>query len=165
MSTILDCEAKNHLKKATNSAEKSCHVARYISLFTEPLGLQGSAFGIASSRLECNYNSFGSRVIFPKRKCAQLTGEGMSRFGFDQLDLVALSLKPRALNHSFFITRDADGVSRACPPGNMAGLPVARHPDRNKVYKKSGQSLSFPASRNVKQFLCECSASCQNVLL
>jgi len=70
------------------------------------------------------------------------------------------------------IIRDADGVPRACPPGNMAGmsavflagLPVARHPDLNTVHKKSVQSLSFIASRNIKQFLYECSASCGNLL-
>jgi hypothetical protein len=40
------------------------------------------------------------------------------------------------------IIRDADGVLWLCPPENMAGLPMTRHPDLNIVYVKSGQSLS-----------------------
>jgi hypothetical protein len=71
-----------------------------------------------------------------------------------QSDLIALCLKPCALNHSCFIIRDASGAPRASPPHFLADKPVApinfadslcerrdlvaRHPDRNPDYKRPG---------------------------
>jgi len=48
--------------------------------------------------------SFNRSRVMPK----------LTSFPFAQSDVIAVSLKPCALSHSYFIIRDADGVIRAC---------------------------------------------------